>query len=62
MKDGYLFCSKDGAFSFAHEVPGVFENARKADGFVEITSLKAGHRTKIEAHCCETCRTIIFDY
>lgn len=27
MRDGYLFCSKDGAFSFANEVPGVFENA-----------------------------------
>ena len=26
MRDGYLFCSKDGAFSFANEVPGVFEN------------------------------------
>lgn len=28
MRDGYLFCSKDGAFSFANEVPGVFENAK----------------------------------
>ena len=24
MRNGYLFCSKDGAFSFANEVPGVF--------------------------------------
>ena len=31
MREGYLFCSKDGAFSFANEVPGVFENARSAD-------------------------------
>ena len=23
MRKGYLFCSKDGAFSFANEVPGV---------------------------------------
>ena len=26
MRKGYLFSSKDGAFSFANEVPGVFEN------------------------------------
>lgn len=25
MRDGYLFCSKDGAFSFANKVPGVFK-------------------------------------
>ena len=24
MRKGYLFCSKDGAFSFANEVPAVF--------------------------------------
>lgn len=36
MRKGYLFSSKDGAFSFANEVPGVFENAKNADGFVEI--------------------------
>ena len=30
MRDGYLFCSKDGAFSFANKVPGVFENAKNA--------------------------------
>ena len=40
MRKGYLFSSKDGAFSFANEVPGVFENAKNADGFVEITKLK----------------------
>ena len=28
MRKGYLFSSKDGAFSFANEVPGVFENAK----------------------------------
>lgn len=27
MRKGYLFASKDGAFSFAAKVPGVFENA-----------------------------------
>ena len=39
MRKGYLFCSKDVAFSFANEVPGVFQNAKKADGFVEVTKL-----------------------
>ena len=32
MREGYLFTSKDGAFSFANTVPGVFENAKNADG------------------------------
>ena len=31
MRKGYLFASKDGAFSFASGVPGVFEKADKAD-------------------------------
>ena len=58
MRKGYLFSSKDGAFSFANEVPGVFENAKNADGFVEITKLKPSHRTRIEAECCEECRML----
>lgn len=62
MRNGYLFCSKDGAFSFANEVPGVFENAKNADGFVKITALKPSHRTKIEATICETCRKVSFRY
>lgn len=62
MRTGYLFGSKDGAFSFAKEVPGVFENAKKADGFVEITALKSGHRTRVEANCCEECRMLVFKY
>ena len=37
MRKGYLFSSKDGAFSFANEVPGVFENAKNADGFVAVS-------------------------
>ena len=57
MREGYLFCSKDGAFSFANEVPGVFENAKNADGFVKITDLKASHRTRVPASICEECRT-----
>ena len=55
MRRGYLFCSKDGAFSFANEVPGVFQNAKKADGFVEVTKLKPNH-------CCEECRIITIEY
>ena len=62
MRKGYLFCSKDGAFSFAKEVPGVFENAKCADGFVKITELKPGRRTRIEAAICEGCRKVIMDY
>ena len=62
MRTGYLFTSKDGAFSFANEVPGVFERASKAKGFVEITPLKASCRTNIEAECCEKCRMVAFQY
>ncbi|MGI6555871.1 MAG: PF20097 family protein [Pseudoramibacter sp.] len=62
MRSGYLFASKDGAFSFANEVPGAFEKADKADGFVAITPLRPGHRTAIEAHCCEGCRFVVFHY
>ena len=62
MRNGYLFCSKDGAFSFANEVPGVFENANNTYGFVKITELKPSHRTKIEASICEECRKVVFDY
>ena len=51
MRKGYLFGSKDGAFSFADEVPGSFENAKNADGFVKLTELKVGGRTSVEA-CC----------
>lgn len=62
MRVGYLFSSKDGAFSFANEVPGVFENAKRAEGFVEITELKPGHRTRVKANCCEECKMIVFQY
>ena len=66
MRKGYLFSSKDGAFSFADEVPGVFTNAKTVKGFVEITPLKASHRTKVEARseerrvgkeCAPMCRS-----
>ena len=62
MKEGYLFTSKDGAFSFADEVPGVFANAKKAPGFVEITPLKASHRVNMKAALCEACRVGVFRY
>lgn len=41
MREGYLFTSKDGAFSFANTVPGVFENAKNAVGFVGDHAVKA---------------------
>ena len=62
MKKGYLFASKDGAFSFAEKVPGAFENAKNANGFVKLTGLKVGGRTSVEACCCDTCRTILLSY
>ena len=62
MEKGWLFSSKDGAFSFANEVPGVSENAKNADGFVEITKLKVGGRTSVEAYRCDVCRMILIPY
>lgn len=62
MRKGYLFGSKDGAFSFADEVPDSFENAKNADGFVKLTELKDGGRTSMEACCCEACRLVVISY
>lgn len=62
MREGYLFSSKDGAFSFANEVPGVFTNARKADGFVQITSIESGKRIKLHGFICEDCRQLQINY
>ena len=62
MRKGYLFGSKDGAFSFANEVPGSFENAKNADGFVKLTELKVDGRTSVEARCCEVCRLVVISY
>ena len=62
MREGYLFCSKDGAFSFADEVPGALENAGNADGFIKLTALKVGGRTSVEACCCDACTTILIPY
>ena len=62
MRNGYLFCSKDGALSFANEVPSPFENAKNAEGLVKLTEPKAGGRTSVEACCCDMCKTIIIQY
>lgn len=62
MRKGYLFTSKDGAFSFANEVPGVFENAKNADGFVKITDQKPSHRVRAEGEICQECRTVVLEY
>lgn len=62
MRNGFLFCSKDGAFSFANEVPGIFENAKHAEGFVQITPLKPSHRVRVAAAICEDCRNVLVDY
>lgn len=62
MRKGYLFTTKDGAFSFADEVPGMLHNAKTAKGFVEITPLAPNKRVRIEAYCCENCRLVQFEY
>ena len=59
---GWLFSSKDGAFSFANEVPSALENVKNADGFVKLTRLKVGGRTSVEACRCDVCRMIIISY
>lgn len=62
MRKGYLFGSKDGAFSFANEVPSALEPAKNADGFVRITGLKSGGRSSVEVCCCDACRMILIQY
>ena len=62
MEKGRLFSSKDGAFSFANEVPGALENAKNAEGFVKLTGLKVGGRTSVEACSCDVCRMILISY
>lgn len=58
MEQGWLFASKDGAFGFASRVPGVFENARNAEGFVQITEPKLGCRTNVRAWHCAGCKVL----
>ena len=62
MRKGYLFSSKDGAFSFANEMPSALENAKNAEGFVKLTALKVGGRTSVAACCCDVCRIILLSY
>lgn len=62
MREGFLYGSKDGAFSFSNEVPGVFSNAKNAEGYIQITELKANHRISVKASVCEGCRRVIFNY
>jgi len=62
MREGYLFTSKDGAFSFADEVPGIFTNAKNAEGFVKITPIEAGKRVALRGFICENCRKIVIKY
>lgn len=62
MRNGYLFSSKDGALSFANEVPGALENAKNANGFVKLTGLKVGGRTSVEACRCDVCGMILISY
>ncbi len=62
MKDGIFFASKDGAFSFADEVPGVFTNAKKAKGYIAITELEAGKRLQLNGSICQKCRKLVLDY
>ena len=62
MREGYLFGSKDGAFSFANEVPSVFTNAKKADGYVKITSFESGKRIAVQGFICENCRQLLINY
>ena len=62
MRKGYLFGSKDGAFSFAKEVPSAFMQARTAEGFVALTGPKIGGRTSMEACLCDACRMVIIRY
>lgn len=62
LRRGYLFSTKDGALSFADEVPGVFQNAKHAEGFVKLTDMELGRLASAEAFCCNACRTITVRY
>ncbi len=62
LESGYIFSTKDGALSFADEVPSSFENARHAPGFVELTAPKVGGRTALAAGICRECRQIVIAY
>lgn len=61
MNAGYLFTTKDGAFSFADNVPGVFTPAKRAPGFIRITALSFGHRAHFRAEFCKDCRVLMLN-
>lgn len=46
MRKGFLFSSKDGAFSFADEVPGVFTNAKTAKDLLKSHRLRRATERK----------------
>jgi len=58
LERGYLFSTKDGAFSFAHEVPSALANAKSASGFTAVNGLKVGGRTSVPASVCRACGTL----
>lgn len=58
LEEGFLFGTKDGALSFAHEVPSAFENAGNAPGFAKVATLKAGGRVSSPACICRACGTV----
>ena len=62
MRRGYLFSSKDGAFSFADKVPGVLEKCQKYRRLCKAHRLKVGSRTSVEACLCGACRMLILPY
>lgn len=62
MRKGYVFSTKDGALSFANEVPSAFKNAEKSDGFIKLSDLKVGGRTSVKAEICEDCKKIVISY
>ena len=62
LESGYIFSTKDGALSFADVVPSSFENARHAQGFVELAAPKVGGRTALTADICRECQQIGIAY
>lgn len=62
LEEGYLFSTKDGAFSFAYEVPSSFVNAKDAPGFAEVAKPKVGGRTNVPATLCRECKTLVVSY
>ena len=62
LEQGFVFCTKDGALSFADELPSALKNARHAPGFIELSSPQVGGRAAVAATICRACRKITIDY